>query len=855
MNEAAAFKEHHSFTIDDLLASLNSSEKGLSYEEAKKRLDTYGKNEIARKERRHGLAIFLSQFKSPLVLILIFASVIAQLLGEITNSLVILGIVLLNSVLGFVQEYKAEKTLRALRKYISLNAKTLRNGEEIEIDAKQLVPGDIVYFNIGDIVPADIRLIDADELSADEASLTGESMPVPKLLGIIKKEHAEPQDLSNMIFMGTTIASGYGKGVVVGTGEKTFFGKTAAYLKTKEEETYFQKSIKKFGTFLLQVTLVMTIFVFIINAVLGRGIFTSFLFALALAVGITPEVLPIIMTITMSKGARAMAKEKVVVKRLASIEDMGNIDILCADKTGTLTEGKPALENFISLELKQKEELLVYGLLCNSALVSARQIRGNPLDVAVWEYAKKWNFDIKKVEQFRRIDESEFDFERKRMSVVVEKNKAYMMVAKGAPESILSVCSKAVVDSKIQSIGKVRDKIVDTYTSFAKAGYRVIAIATKPIKEKKEEYTKEDERDLIFAGFLLFSDPHKGTVKETLEMLKKLQVDLKILTGDDNHVTAKVCREVGLGIVENKIILGSELDSMDEQTFDEVVVKYNVFARITPAQKLRIVKTLSKKGHVVGFLGDGVNDAPALKAVDVGISVDSAVGVAKEAADVILLKKSLRVIVKGIMEGRRTFGNITKYIQNTISANYGNMITLSMSSIFLKFIPLLPAQVLLVNFCSDAPLLSISTDNVDEEFLKKPKKWNIEYIAKFMNVFGLISSIFDFAVIILLVFVLSASPALFRTAWFLESVLSEIVITFAIRTRYPFFKSKPSKTLLVVSLLTIVATIFLIYSPLGLAFEFEKMTPWFLGMILLIVGIYFATTELAKRWFFKKYEF
>lgn len=843
-------EEYCSKSAKELFQALECSEDGLSAAEAERRIARFGLNEIAAKDKKNAFSILVSQFKSPLVLVLIAASIIAGFLGEPTDAAIILGIVLLDSLLGFYQEFKSEKALAELKKYISFKAMVLRDKQKIEIDVKELVPGDLVFLEIGDIVPADIRMLEAKELAINESVITGEPFPVHKTTEAIQLQNAQPAQQKNIAFMGTTVSNGVGKGIVIATGEKTFFGKTATVLSAKEPPTDFQKNITKFGSFLLKVIFLLTIFVFASNALLGKGMLESFLFALALAVGITPELLPIIITIALSSGAMHLAKKKVVVKRLIAIEDLGNIDVLCVDKTGTLTENKITLENYFDSDEKRSKQVLEFALLCNSATIEKGIPVGNFIDVAIWEYANKTG--KAGTGSFRQIEKIAFDYERRRMSVVVEKNGKRLLICKGAPESVLEICSSIQRQGKTVPIKEFGEELKQRFNELSQEGFRVVALAFKEIGQKKE-YNEKDEAGLTFNGFLSFLDPPKETAVEALKTFKNLGVELKILTGDNELVTMEVCREVGLKI-KNRVILGSELEKMGEQEFLKTVEESNIFARITPEQKLKIVKGLNSKGHIVGFLGDGVNDAPALKAADVGITVDSAVDVARDSADIILLKKSLLVIADGIKEGRKTFGNISKYIFNTISANFGNMFTLAISALFLKFIPLLPSQILLANLISDGPLMTISTDNVDEEYLHKPKRWNIKTISRFMVFFGIISMVFDFITIGLLLFVVRADASIFRTAWFLESVLSEIIITFAIRTRKSFWKSNPSLMLIASSVAAIAITLYLIYSPLAFLFSFEQLMIPLLVLIGLVLLAYFTLGEAAKKIFYKIFE-
>ncbi len=839
----------------ELLKNLQTSEEGLSTSQVQKRLKSQGLNEIAKKDKKSGVTIFIEQFTNPLIFVLIVASIVAFFLGERTDAVIILVIVVINGILGFIQEFRAEKTVRALRKLIGHKAKVLRNGQKVEIDTKYVVPGDIVFLNIGDVVPADMRLLQQDEMTIDESSLTGESVPVIKTTTVTPDSRTLPQYLKNIAFMGTHIMSGSGSGVVIATGEKTFFGKTASYLKAPETVSDFEKSISSFSNFLLKIIIVMTVFIFVVNAVLQHGFLESFLFALALAVGITPEALPVIITISLSKGARKLAKAKVIVKKLTSIEDLGNMDVICTDKTGTLTEGKLSLENYFNAEEKPDDMLLVYGLLCNNAIVHKKKIQGNIIDRAIWESSKK-NKVMSTFNKYKILDHNEFDYKRRRMSVVVQApdGKKYLVV-KGAMESLAQVTTKISIGDKDLAMNHVyTEKYLKTVNKYRSQGYSTISIAFK--EWDSDHSKKEDEKDLTLLGFIVFIDPPRKTAKSSLDKMKKMGVEIKVLSGDDPLVTDAICKKVGLEILGGKILTGDELDAMDEKQFNEAVLKYNVFSRITPEHKYKIVNTLNTgPERTIAFMGDGVNDAPALKIADVGISVNTATDIAKEAADIILLQNGLGVIAEGIIEGRKIFTNITKYILNTVSANYGNMFTVAASSLFLKFIPLLPSQILLNNLLTDTPMLAIATDNIDQEQLKRPKKLDIKMIRSFMTFFGLLSTAFDMTLILSLLFAFQTGPGLFRTAWFFESALSEIVVTFAIRTKKPFFKSMPGKMLFWMSAAVVVMLLILVYTPISSTFEFVELNG---SMILFICGIvtaYFIAAELTKKFFFKKFDF
>lgn len=847
-------KNYYPLSVKQALAGLGSSPEGLQDSEAAERLKKFGLNEFPASRKRRVLGIFLSQLDSPFVLILIAAAVIAFFLGERIDAAIILGMVALTSWLGFFQEFKSEKALQHLRKLVSFNAKALRGGKETEIDVKQLVPGDIVFLEIGDIVPADARVISAEDFSCNESALTGEAEPAEKNPAAISAASPVLSELKNIVFMGTSVASGRATVLVAGTGYGTELGRTAHFLKDHETISDFEINLSKFGGFLIYVIVAMTLFIFFVNAWLGKGLLDSFLFSLALAVGITPEALPIIITIGLSRGAVELSKKKVVVKRLSSIENLGNMDVLCCDKTGTLTENDFSLHSFFDVAGRKEEALLLDALLCNSAVKTKKRFVGNRLDVALWEFAEKNYSGIeKKISHFSRIGELEFDFERRRMGAIVQKNGSPVLICKGSFDSIMSASSTVDIAGKVFPLAAKKFDLEHTFSGLGNSGYRVIAIASKAIAKKKE-YSKSDEAGLCFKGFLVFFDPPKKIAAEAIASLQFLGVALKVITGDNALVTREVCRQVGFKIANETIIDGAALSSMDAALAKATILQNNVFVRVSPEQKLQIVSALRQAGHVVGFLGDGINDADALKAADVGITVDSAVDIARESADIILLKKSLLVIDEGIKEGRRTFGNMIKYIFNTISANFGNMFTLAISSLFLPFLPLLPTQILLTNFLSDGPMLMISTDSVDREYLQKPRRWSIKAISRFMVFFGLISSVFDLVTIAFLLFVLFAGTQLFQTAWFLESVLSEIIVTFAIRTKRPFWKSTPSKWLLISTIIIVLLSVGVIYSPWNSFFGFVPLPAWFLGIVFFILVAYFSIVEIAKGFFFRKFE-
>src|SRR3989344_234947 len=840
------------FTIDKVFSLVISSKKGLENSEALQRLKNLGENNIEISQKRTATSIVFAQLKNWLIIVLIFASIVSFLLGEKLDSIVVLATIFLTVIFGYFQEQKAENAIEKLKKYITSRTRVLRSGRWSEIDTREVVLGDIVNLRIGDRVPADLRLFEVDLLSIDESILTGESIAVVKQIEVIVSHQAESYEQKNIAFAGSFVESGVGKGVVISTGEDTYLGRTAKFLETKTQLTDFQKDIKNFSTFLFKVIMLLTIFVFASNAFLNKGIFNSFLFAVALAVGIAPELLPMIITVTLSQGALSMAKRKVVVKKLIAVEDFGNMDTLCTDKTGTLTEGVVVLSSYKDFRGEAKDEILADALLCSSGFSSVGKNTSNQIDKALWD--KEDIYSIKHgLKTYKILDENEFDFERRMMSVVVEDKGKKWLIVKGAPEELLDRCKYVNENEEVNLINKEKSGLLlKQLTNFEDDGYRVVVVAKK--KVNKNETTIEDENDLVFEGWLLFEDPVKEDAGEAIKMFKNLGIDIKIISGDAVKIVENVAKKVGLNIGKYEIFTGKMLANLDEIKIAEIAKKGKIFARITTEQKYHLVSSLNQEGHVVAYLGDGVNDAPALRAADVGIAVDTGAEVAKEAADIVLLSKDLKVLAEGIESGRKTFGNITKYILNTISANYGNMFTVAAASLFLPFIPLLPKQILLNNFISDVPLLALATDNVDKSFIKKPRRWNLKLISRFMFYFGLVSSIFDFATILPLIFIWKVSPEVFRTAWFIESSLSEMLVTFTIRTRLVFFRSAVSKLLVGLSVISILVVIALPFSKYGRSlFDFRSMPYHVWLWVIFIPVIYFIAVEIIKNYFYAKF--
>jgi len=840
-------QKYWSISSSDVLDQFQSSEKGLNRSQVNERLIRYGTNEIGKRKVRTGLFIFLSQFKNPLVIILIGASIVAGFLGELTDATIIIVIVAINGLLGFYQEYRSERAVERLGKYITFTATVIREGEKRQVNTKQLVPGDVVLLGTGDVVPSDMRLLNVDELSIDESTLTGESYPVRKTSSEISAESPPIHEMKNIAFMGTYVKGGEGVGVIIATGKDTYLGKTAQLLKKIKRESEFQKNMTKFGYTLIKIVLASVVLIFLINVLLVRDIISTILFSVALAIGMVPEALPIVITITLSTGALLLAKKNVIVKRLVSVEDLGNVDVVCTDKTGTITENKLTLEKYVDVNGNLEDKIILYSLLCNP--IRKKKDIGNPIDVAIWNYAKQ-NFDTKALEKYSIIKEMPFDSNRKKMSMVVKADGKLLLISKGAPESIFDI-STNVWQNGEDSLLKDNDATKRLYEKYGNKGYRVIAVAYKEVEEK-ESYTKEDEFGLTLLGYIAFIDPPKKTAKQAIKLSRKLGIEIKILTGDGPYVSKEIAHQVGLKVKDNEIMLGQEVDKLTDEELQEKVNKIVIFSRATPEHKYRVVKALRKNGRVTACLGDGVNDAPALKEADVGIAVDQGSDIAKDAADIVLLKKGLKVIVDGIYEGRRTFSNIVKYVIYTISGNFGDLYTIGAASAVLHFLPLLPSQLILANFLTDTPVIAVSTDNVEKETLVRPRRWDINHIFKFGGLLGLVSAVFDIILILLLFLVFNVGNELFRTILFVEIVLSEILVLFMIRTDKFFLKSEPpSRKLVLASVIALLLTFALIYLPITGIFEFTFLPLRLLGIVILVTVGYIIATEIVKLAYFK----
>ena len=848
-------KKPEIFEVGDLLSAnthqlldlLKSSPGGLSDEEATLRKKKYGPNELP-KQKIYAIKIFLRQLKNPLIIIFVFATSVSFFLGEKTNAIIIFLMMFVSILLSFFNEYRSEKIAEGLAKKISRKARVIRQGLEKDIEVKDITIGDQVLLTPGSIVPADLRLIQVDNFEIDESVLTGESVSVLKTDKPVDLKNPAIGQFENFAFMGTTVISGTATGLVAAIGKDTEFGKISKAVEKPKPLTGFQRGIFGFGAFLVKVIFVLVLAIFLVNALLRHDPLQSLLFALAIAIGLTPELLFLVVTVGLAHGSQKLAKKEVIVKQLVAIEDLGNMDILCTDKTGTLTEGKIEVVDFIDSKGETSKFLLQLALLCSSTIVGD-EILSNTIDAALLSYAKDRKIELPV--GFEKVDEVPFTYERQRMAVGADIGGQRLLIVKGAPESILAVCSSVEIDGKNEPITHFAEKFKSQFVSLSKDGFRVIALAKREI-EKKERYQIDDERKLSFVGFITFLDKPRKETFAAVEKLEKLAVSLKILTGDNELVTERICRELKLPL--GKTILGSQLAKLDNNQLAKACLENDIFARVTPEQKLAVIIALKKLGHTVGFLGDGVNDVPALQQADVGISVNTAVDVAKEAATVVLLRKDLGVVSEGIVEGRKIFANTTKYILMDTSSNFGNMFSAAAGSFFLPFLPMLPAQILLNNILYDFSQLSLPTDNVDPEALEKPKKWKVDFIRNYMIFFGPISSLYDFLTYGVMLFVLKASESLFQTGWFIESLATQVFVVFMIRTtRSPFYKSKPSKFLIIGCVSVVALAIFITFTPLGEIFKFSILPPKFFLILAIFVVTYLFLVELGKKLFYKRF--
>ncbi|PMB12665.1 magnesium-translocating P-type ATPase [Fischerella thermalis CCMEE 5282] len=865
--------EESATSIDQVLRTLNSNKQGLVENDALSRLKKFGKNEVSHEKPPTWYGQLLQSFNNPFVYILIGLAVVSYLTEDVEATIILTIMVVVSGVLRFVQEYRSTQAAEKLKALVSTTATVKRRnrldnpGEQREIPINELVPGDIIHLAAGDMIPADVRLLSSKDLFVSQAVLTGESLPVEKYdtLGAVVEKRADVVvqdqvsflDSPTICFMGTNVISGTAIAVVVATGDRTYFGSLAKNIVGKRVLTSFEQGVNRVSWLLIGFMAVMVPIVFLINGITKGNWFDAFLFGVSVAVGLTPEMLPMIVTANLAKGSVAMANQKVVVKRLNAIQNFGAMDVLCTDKTGTLTQDKIILERHIDLHGYESQEPLQYGYL-NSYYQTGLK---NLLDVAVLEHVEL-NTKLRPSEGYTKVDEIPFDFVRRRMSVVVEElnpsHNKHILICKGAVEEIFNICSHAKYQGVITRMNEfIRADGMRVTQQLNEDGFRVIAVAYKEIPIPQDTiptYGTKDECDLILVGYLAFLDPPKDSASQAIMALQEHGVAVKIITGDNDIVTRKICQEVDLQI--DGILLGSQMEKMSEEELADIVDSTTIFAKMSPIQKAQIIRVLRSKGHTVGYMGDGINDAAALRDADVGISVDTAVDIAKESADIILLEKNLMVLERGVIEGRRTFANILKYLNMTASSNFGNVFSVMGSSAFLPFLPMQPIQLLTQNLLYDISQITIPFDNVDKDFLKKPQKWNVPNIGRFMLFIGPVSSIFDYVTFIVMWFVFGANTPeqvqLFNSGWFVEGLLSQTLIVHMIRTsRWPFLQSTASLPVLLLTGIIIAIGMVIPFTPLGAALGMVPLPMRYFGWLWAILGAYCLLTQAIKLWYIR----
>jgi Mg2+-importing ATPase len=831
----------------------NLIRSGLSSREAEQRLLEFGENAVFKKKKIGPFLIFLSKLKNPLFILMIAVSLVSFALGATSSALIVVAMVLLSATLDFLNTYKSQQNVEKLVSRVATKVTVVRDGEKKEIDFKHVVAGDIIFLSAGNVVPADCRVLEGDDFFVNQSSLSGESIPVeksPKSEASVDMEESGKKlatEDADIVFMGTSVVSGFATVLALRTGADTQFGKIAAALSGDEPKTEFEKSMMGFGFFVTKVIFYMVCFVFVVYLIKNRDnlnnniIIQAFTFALAITIGVTPDMLPAIITVCLSKGSQMMAKKDVIVKHLASIENFGSLDILCTDKTGTLTQDKIALVKYMDCRGEKSDEVLRLGSLSSHFHTGVQ----NLLDGAINDFK---GVDIS---GWEKIDEIPYDFMRRRSSMVVEKGGKRLLICKGAPEEIVKISHGYELDGLVHIDDREAGIIDQKFREISAEGFRVLAICFKEVPaDATKTYEKEWESGMIFAGFLAFLDPPKEDVRKTLDEIKALGIDIKILTGDNDLLAQKICRDIGLVITG--VVTGGDVAGMNDDELMKAALGANIFARIDPEQKERIILSLKRAGKSVGYLGDGINDAPALKAADVGISVNNAVDIAKDTADIILLQKSLESLKDGIVEGRKTFHNTLKYVLMGLSSNFGNMFSMMGAVTFLPFLPMLPGQILFNNFIYDMSQFSLPTDAVDEDDLTRPAHWNIKFIRRYMIVFGLVSSLFDFLTFYLLFFYFHLPEHQFQTGWLIESFATQTFVIYVIRTKkIPFLQSSPSKPLLVTTLLAVAFVWLAQFTFLGGMLELERLPLGIMAIIFSYVIIYLVLVEIVKRFFYR----
>lgn len=839
--------------IDAVIQKLQSHLSGLSSRTARLRLSKYGLNEVVHKKRLLAVWVLLRNFANPLVILLSVLGVISYLTHNIQATTVIFVLVFLGVILRFIQEMRADHAAEKLKAMVQNSVTVVRNGKEQEISLTKLVPGDIIKLSAGDMVPADVRIISAKDLFINQSALNGETLPVEKKNILIDSQIKNPLDLVNACFFGSSVVSGSATAIVVNTGSSTYFGALASSIVNQRVITSFDRGINKFTWLMVKFIIVMVPAVFLINMFTKHDLTEAFLFALAVAVGLTPEMLPMIVTVNLAKGALMMARKKTIVKRLNSIQNFGAMNILCADKTGTLTEGRIVLERYVDINGEPDDRVLHFGYL-NSYYHTGLK---NLMDNAILDHRDLEAY-LNMKDQYKKVDEIPFDFARRCMSVVVEdENKDHILICKGAFEEVIKQCSSVEINGKVtEMLPEFTTKCSQVANDLSAEGFRVIALGYKktPKSSVQQIYSIKDESNLILMGFLSFFDPPKASAEATLKRLHDLSIDVKILTGDNEVVTEYICKEVHISV--EHILLGSQIETMTDAQLAIAAINTSIFAKLLPEHKERVIRALQSGDNVVGFLGDGINDAPALKAADVGISVEGAVDIAKESSDIILLETSLLVLEQGVLEGRKVFGNIMKYIKMAASSNFGNMLSVVGASAFLPFLPMLPIQVLINNLLYDFSQTTIPTDKVDDEWVQKPRKWVLGKLSWFIMFIGPISSIFDYVTYYIMLYIFNCwyNPALFQTGWFVESLFTQTLIIHVIRTnKIPFIQSWASWPLIVSSLLIVGIGSWLPVSPLADTFGFVRLPALYWLFLALIIFSYISLTQIVKTWFFRRF--
>lgn len=835
-----------SYDVDEVLKTIETSKNGLSTEQANERIEKLGQNLFEEKKSASKLMVFINQFKNPITMILIFAAILSIFLKDYSDGIIILIIIMISALLSYNHESKANDAVKKLLSTVSVTSAVLRDGKFQELDNFKLTVGDIISVKTGDMIPADCLLIEENSLSMDESSLTGETFPVEKNVEKLEEKTALSQR-KNSLWMGTHVISGSGKAVIVNLAKDSEFGKITESLDETETDTDFERGIKDFGNLILQVTTILIGLIFLFNIILNKPFLESFMFALALSVGLTPQMLPAIISVNLSQGAKRMSAQGVIVKKLNSIENFGSMTVMCSDKTGTITKGQVKLESAMD-NTGKKSETLVKLAAINSYFQEGYT---NPIDQAILDENKN---DFTKYEKLFEIP---YSFENKLLSVIVNTNNDLsdqnIMITKGALTSVINVCSTYQDDSgNSGNIEEIKSEIMDLFEKYSSQGYRILGLAYKNI-DQENDVSKQKAENLIFRGLLLFIDPLKDDIKDVIEKMNSLGVSLKMITGDNHLIAKNIGSKVGLN--PDKILLGEDLNSYSLSQLNKKIMDIDIFAEISPNQKEKIILAYKQAGEIVGYMGDGINDAPAIKQADVGISVDTAADTAKDAASIVLLENSLKVLVSGIKEGRRTFINTLKYIFVATSANFGNMFSMAGASLFLKFLPLLPKQILLTNLFTDFPSLQIASDSVDEDWLQSPVTWDMKFIKRFMIIFGITSSVFDYITFVVLLLLFKANEQFFQTGWMLESVISAMVVMLIVRTKRPVIKSKPSNKLLIAIVLVAIALIAIIYSPINTYLGLIALPVQALLSMLAISLIYALTAEILKKQFYKHNSF